>query len=155
MAKELLRMYAERHTPEAEIVWTASTRSVMSDGQIYKRLEGRWADGHSERQPWKLHARLKPGIDPEQYVAERRAKLAAGESENGWREIERTAPAPFLLSLDEIMQAVEDDENTGFCRECGAQAYGVEPDASNYKCEECGAMAVYGAQELLLMSAGA
>jgi len=58
------------------------------------------------------------------------------------------------VSIEQVMDAVERDDNSGFCLECGAEAYGVEPDARRYKCEECGAMAVYGAEECLFMVAG-
>jgi hypothetical protein len=57
------------------------------------------------------------------------------------------------LSLKTIMRAVEEDENTGFCLKCGAEADGVEPDARGYICTACGAPKVYGAEELLLMFA--
>ena len=56
------------------------------------------------------------------------------------------------LTLDRIMEAAESDDYMGFCRACGEEAYGVEPDARKYECECCGAHAVYGAEELLLMS---
>ena len=54
-------------------------------------------------------------------------------------------------SIDDVMAAVEADENAGFCLKCGAEAYGVEPDARKYKCENCGERAVYGAEECLFM----
>ena len=57
------------------------------------------------------------------------------------------------VSLDQVMQAVEEDDNSGFCLACGEQAYGVEPDARKYVCESCGAARVYGAEELLIMMA--
>ena len=41
----------------------------------------------------------------------------------------------------------------GFCIACGEDAYGVEPDARRYVCESCDAKAVYGAEELLMMTA--
>jgi hypothetical protein len=44
-----------------------------------------------------------------------------------------------------------DEGMGGFCLSCKAEAYGVEPDARRYKCEECGELAVFGAQELLIM----
>ena len=53
------------------------------------------------------------------------------------------------ITADRIMQAVEADDNLGFCIACGAEAYSVEPDARKYECEECGKRAVYGAEELL------
>jgi len=59
-------------------------------------------------------------------------------------------PAP---SLDEVMEAVQEDDCSGFCLKCGEQAWGVEPDARNYECESCGEPMVFGAQECLLMMA--
>ena len=53
------------------------------------------------------------------------------------------------VTLDQVLQAVESDDNLGFCLACGAEAYAVEPDAQGYTCETCGAPQVYGAQELL------
>ena len=58
-----------------------------------------------------------------------------------------------VVSLDQIMDAVESDSNTGFCRTCGNEQDGCEPDARNYKCEACGAAEVFGAAELLIMYA--
>jgi predicted RNA-binding Zn-ribbon protein involved in translation (DUF1610 family) len=55
------------------------------------------------------------------------------------------------VSLDQIMECVELDDNLGICLACGEEAYGVEPDARKYECENCGARKVYGAQELLFM----
>lgn len=57
---------------------------------------------------------------------------------------------PKNLTLDEVIQAVEDDENQGFCMACGETTYGIEPDAREYECESCGAFKVYGAAEILL-----
>jgi hypothetical protein len=54
-------------------------------------------------------------------------------------------------SLDEVMAAVEDDDNVGFCMSCGECAYGVEPDAEEYECESCGEFKVYGAELILIM----
>ncbi len=61
--------------------------------------------------------------------------------------------AKAKVSLDQVMAAVEDDDNSGFCLACGEQAFGVEPDARKYVCESCGASKVYGAEELLMMMA--
>ena len=52
--------------------------------------------------------------------------------------------------IDDLMEAVESDDNLGFCIECGEEAFGVEPDARRYKCECCGKYSVYGAEELLV-----
>jgi len=51
----------------------------------------------------------------------------------------------------EPAEAVQEDDNRGFCLACGAEAYNVEPDARKYVCETCGEAKVYGAEELLLM----
>ena len=57
------------------------------------------------------------------------------------------------INLDEVIDRIADDSMSGFCIECGAERDGCEPDARNYACYECGKMAVYGAEELLLMYA--
>jgi hypothetical protein len=57
------------------------------------------------------------------------------------------------VSLEHVMNAIEADDNLGFCLACGAEANGVEPDARGYKCEICGKPKVYGAEELLFMLA--
>lgn len=59
--------------------------------------------------------------------------------------------AKQIVKIEDVMRAVEEDGNTGFCLACGAEAYGVEPDARKYECESCGAAKVYGAEELLFM----
>lgn len=77
----------------------------------------------------------------------------------------RRRPTPFNLkqgvqamkmhasiTVDRLMEACESDEHMGFCIACGDEAYGVEPDARRYVCESCDAKAVYGAEELLLMT---
>ena len=43
------------------------------------------------------------------------------------------------------------DGDPGGCTACGDEADRCEPDARNYKCESCGELAVFGAQELLMM----
>jgi len=58
------------------------------------------------------------------------------------------------VTLDQILEAIEADDNLGFCLACGAEAYNVEPDARRYTCESCGKPRVYGAEELLLMGVG-
>ena len=57
------------------------------------------------------------------------------------------------ITVDRIMAACEADDHMGFCIACGDEAYGVEPDARRYVCEVCDERAVYGAEELLLMTA--
>jgi hypothetical protein len=58
-----------------------------------------------------------------------------------------------VLSINDVLAAVEADDNGGFCIACGAQVCGVEPDAREYECESCGAAKVFGAEELLFMMA--
>lgn len=58
-----------------------------------------------------------------------------------------------MIDPDDLMAALEDDDNDGFCLDCGAQQGGCEPDARKYECECCGEFKVYGAQELALMGA--
>jgi ribosomal protein L37E len=58
--------------------------------------------------------------------------------------------AKAKVTLKQVMTAVEQDDNLGFCLACGAEAFNVEPDARRYTCESCGAPRVYGAEELLL-----
>lgn len=55
------------------------------------------------------------------------------------------------IDLDRVMEAVEADDNIGFCTACGAEVDGVEPDARGYECEVCGKPKVFGAEELLMM----
>lgn len=57
------------------------------------------------------------------------------------------------VTLEQVVDAVERDDNLGFCLACGAEAMGVEPDARHYPCESCGKPEVFGAEELLLRMA--
>jgi predicted RNA-binding Zn-ribbon protein involved in translation (DUF1610 family) len=54
------------------------------------------------------------------------------------------------VSEEQILEAVEQDDNIGFCISCGMEHYSVEPDARGYECENCGKNKVFGAEELLL-----
>lgn len=54
------------------------------------------------------------------------------------------------ITLHRVMRAVEADQNSGFCKNCGRKHYGCEPDARNYTCEHCKEHAVFGAEELLM-----
>ena len=56
----------------------------------------------------------------------------------------------MVIEMERIIEAVEADDNLGFCVACGEEADGCEPDARQYECESCGARAVYGAEELML-----
>jgi hypothetical protein len=56
------------------------------------------------------------------------------------------------ITTDRVIDAVQNDDLTGFCLACGEDAYNVEPDARQYPCEACDENAVYGAQEVLFMT---
>ena len=58
------------------------------------------------------------------------------------------------ITLDAIIAAVEADDYIGICRACGQECMSVEPDAERYTCESCGKPQVYGAEQLLFMTAG-
>lgn len=36
------------------------------------------------------------------------------------------------IDIDDLIEAIESDDGSGFCTACGAEASGVEPDARNY-----------------------
>jgi hypothetical protein len=63
-------------------------------------------------------------------------------------------PRKSKVTLQQVLAAIEADDNLGFCLACGAEAYCVEPDARKYECESCGEHKVHGAEELLLMGIG-
>lgn len=54
------------------------------------------------------------------------------------------------IDIDEVMEAAQRDDGTGFCIACGNEQSCCEPDARNYECESCGKRKVFGAEELLL-----
>ena len=55
--------------------------------------------------------------------------------------------------LDLAMSAVESDDSLGYCLKCGTEHCCIEPDARNYECEGCGKLAVFGAEEIVLILA--
>ena len=55
------------------------------------------------------------------------------------------------VDIDEVIEAIQNDELVGFCHNCGYCQDCCEPDARNYECEECGENKVFGAEETLLM----
>jgi hypothetical protein len=60
------------------------------------------------------------------------------------------AQSKSVVTIEQVMEAIESGEYAGFCIACGEQADGVEPDARNYVCESCGERKVFGAEELLI-----
>jgi hypothetical protein len=63
------------------------------------------------------------------------------------------AKSKSVVTIEQVMEAIESGEYAGFCLACGEQADGVEPDARNYLCESCGQRKVFGAEELLISMA--
>lgn len=59
-----------------------------------------------------------------------------------------------MVTKEQILEAVEADDNIGFCIDCGEEHDGIEPDARHYECENCGKHSVYGVEELLIMDFG-
>ena len=57
-----------------------------------------------------------------------------------------------MSAIDEVIDAVQNDDSQGFCLACGFQQDGCEPDAREYICENCGAAKVYGAEEILIQN---
>lgn len=154
--KELLRIELVKDitSPDENITKARWTRTYHSDGKILQKYDV-WfkpdvyrPQGELHSFGWKLHAKVKAGLDPVQVAAAKAERVWSGQV-GDWKVISG-GPVPVIISTDRIMRAIESGENVGFCRECGAKAYGVEPDARNYTCESCGAAAVYGAEEMLL-----
>lgn len=61
-----------------------------------------------------------------------------------WRKVSQ------LISLNQIVDAVEGEAYLGFCVLCGTEHDEVEPDAEHYLCEECGTETVFGAGQIAL-----
>ena len=54
------------------------------------------------------------------------------------------------IPLDELMEAMQNDEMVGWCISCGEHHECIEPDARKVTCESCSRPCVYGASEILL-----
>lgn len=54
------------------------------------------------------------------------------------------------ITLDRVLEAVEQDDLTGFCITCGSEQGRTEPDAGGHYCECCGEASVWGAEQLLI-----
>lgn len=57
------------------------------------------------------------------------------------------------ITLEKVMNLVEEGEYIGLCINCGEERAQCEPDARNYHCDNCGEDKVFGAEELLIMLA--
>jgi hypothetical protein len=55
--------------------------------------------------------------------------------------------------IDALERGIMVLDNPGFCLHCGTDADRCEPDARHYKCDSCGFLAVFGAEEVLVMIA--
>lgn len=66
-------------------------------------------------------------------------------------EIKAEKETKPIVTIDQVLAAVEADDYIGICLACGSEQSGCEPDARKYKCESCGERKVYGAEECLIM----
>jgi len=55
------------------------------------------------------------------------------------------------LAVELVEEAMHSLSNPGICIECGECCEGVEPDAEEYPCYNCEQIAVYGAEQILIM----
>lgn len=156
MAHELLRIAKERtiDDPKESISWRRVSRVYLDSGEVLARTEvvfkptlGRKA-GEPYTYPWKLVG--KAGHTPQELVESIKVRLSASESK--WAVVAGEPPA-VIIKLEDVVKAVEEDDNLGFCIGCGEEASGCEPDARNYPCDACGQSLVYGAEELLMVLA--
>lgn len=157
---ELLRIECEAEidtaaNPDSSTTWERLTRAYMTDGKILEKRDVRFKPssvsprGESYSYGWKLGRRqLKPEIDIRGHVAKVGEKIR-GNSDTKWRVVSGGSPI-VIISQSRILAAIESGDSVGFCKACGAEAYGVEPDARNYRCESCGQSEVYGAEEMLI-----
>jgi hypothetical protein len=163
--RELLRVSREKdYNPDDRIIlkdgtdlglrnttWECVTRAYMADGTILQKHDVRFKptayDGGRSfySYGWKIYGKLKAGIDPQAHATKTAQLIQDGKS-----KIVSGGPAPVILDMERITRAIESADNLGFCKACGAKAYGVEPDARGYVCESCGAHEVYGAEECLM-----
>jgi len=54
------------------------------------------------------------------------------------------------VTLAQVMDALEADDDRGFCLACGERECGTAPDGQRGVCESCGGRAVYIAEELFM-----
>jgi len=69
-------------------------------------------------------------------------------NDDGPRAPEKPRKARF--TFDQVIAAVQRDDETGICVLCGNEQGNCEPDARKYKCDACGRNAVFGAPELMM-----
>jgi hypothetical protein len=155
---ELLRIAVETeiNDPESSTTWERLTRAYMSDGKILEKRDVRfkpsaiYPNGENYTWGWKLGRRqLKPTVNVRDHAAKIEKLIRETPNDTKWTIVSGGMPV-VMISEKRILAAIEADENTGFCKACGAEAYNVEPDARNYRCESCGQMEVYGAEEMLI-----
>ena len=64
-----------------------------------------------------------------------------------------TVKHPMRRECEECVKIGSEWMHLRTCQACGATAHNCEPDARGYECESCGKPEVYGAEEMLMMSA--
>lgn len=155
--RELMRVELERDVDATDrsITWERITRTYHEDGHILQKYDVRFKPdayhpaGELYNYGWKLYAKVKKGVDPAAHAAKAAEVIRSNGTETKWKIVSAGA-GPVVISIEDVMEAVQSGEFVGICKECGHEHDGCEPDARNYKCENCGAMAVYGAEELLI-----
>jgi hypothetical protein len=161
--KELLRIARELDItdPTESITWARTTDAYMSDGTVLRKRDVRfkpnpnasWEDKRGELYSWgwKVLGKIKQGIGTPEQVAERRRVEISSKPDSKWKVVSSDiGPAPFVLTTEQVLMAIESGEYVGICKACGNEQEGVEPDARGHKCDKCGMMEVYGAEECLI-----
>ena len=54
------------------------------------------------------------------------------------------------IDFERVMEAIDGDEQIGFCIACGSESERIEPDARNCKCESCHSYKAFGAEQILI-----
>ena len=60
----------------------------------------------------------------------------------------------YDITMDRVMDSVQEGADEGFCLACGVTNYGIEPDADGLQCDACGELKVMGAEQCLIMGVG-
>ena len=52
-------------------------------------------------------------------------------------------------SIEQVIEAVQRNDRTGICEDCGSEQQNIDPDATGIECEDCGKNKVSGAEEFM------
>lgn len=139
----------------AEDLVTLGYRVVATTKGDARNIVKAYRDGLEWANEYALRGRIETitkKIDDAQDRAEASLDLVAAEIQMIAQPVQQQqGRAPrVMFTMDQISEAMSED--SGFCIKCGGQTDDmVEPDARGYRCPHCDAMAVYGAEELLIM----